>query len=275
MEFSFHQPPPRLADSVKAIWCARGSKQEFEAPEPIVPDGCVEIIFNLGDRFINAETGEPQPRDLLAGQMTRPVIALPTGDVELIGVRFHTGRAGAALRVPMWELQGCLIAASEVLAGADTIVDDLRNRARTARLDHLTATLGERLNRIDGNAVTNVDEALRLIAATRGTMAIEAVAQCVGITRRHLERQFREYVGLRPKHVARITRVHSTLDLLRRQPSLSGADIALACGYSDQAHMIRECQALAGQTPQRLKTTERSLAGLMRDHPARPRLNGR
>ena len=50
-----------------------------------------------------------------------------------------------------------------------------------------------------------------------------------------------------------------------QQPSISGAEIAAACGYSDQAHLIRECQQLAGQTPQRLKTTERSLAGLMRE----------
>ena len=46
---------------------------------------------------------------------------------------------------------------------------------------------------------------------------------------------------------------------------MSGAEIAVVCGYSDQAHLIRECQQLAGQTPQRLKTTERSLAGLMRE----------
>src|SRR5690349_13919200 len=104
MHFSLHDPPPSLAHAVKAIWCARGTKEEFDAPEPIVPDGCVEIIFNLGDRFVDAATGDLQPRDLLAGQMTGPVIALPTGDVDLIGVRFKTGRAGAALRIPMWEL---------------------------------------------------------------------------------------------------------------------------------------------------------------------------
>ena len=46
---------------------------------------------------------------------------------------------------------------------------------------------------------------------------------------------------------------------------MGGAEIAVVCGYSDQAHLIRECQQLAGQTPQRLKTTERSLAGLMRE----------
>src|SRR5689334_21324901 len=99
MEFTLYRPPAPLADSVKAIWCARGTREDFASPEPIVPDGCVEIVFNLGDPFLDASTGEVQPRVLLAGQMTRPVIALPTGDVDLIGVRFHTARAGAALRI--------------------------------------------------------------------------------------------------------------------------------------------------------------------------------
>jgi AraC-like DNA-binding protein len=262
MEFVLHQPPPQLADSVKAIWCARGTKQEFEAPEPIVPDGCVEIIFNLGDRFIDAETGQLQPRDLLAGQMTRPVVALPTGDVDLIGVRFKTGRAGAALRISMHELQDQLIAASNVVAGIDRIVDDLREMMAADRLDRLSVELAVRLAGAD--AAADVDHALAMIDEARGCIAIEAIAARIGVSRRHLERLFRDHVGLGAKHLARITRVHAALELLQSQPHLSGAEIAAACGYSDQAHLIRECQELAGQTPQRLKTTERSLAGLMR-----------
>lgn len=265
LEFAHHDPPPIIADSIKAIWCARGTKQEFDAPEPIVPDGCVEIIFNLGDPFINAETGQLQPRDLLAGQMTRPVIALPTGEVDLIGVRFKTGRAGAALRIPMWELQDQLIAASDVIRGLDRLADDLRTLSRAGRLNLLGRVLAGNLNNIAADSMSAVDEALEIIEASRGAVPIETLAKRVGITRRHLERQFREFVGLRAKHVARIARIHSALDLLHRQPSMSGAEIAAECGYSDQAHLIRECQEMAGQTPQRLKTTERSLAGLMRE----------
>lgn len=265
MEFSFHAPPPALADSVKAIWCARGTRQEFESPAPIVPDGCVELIFNLGDRFINAETGERQPRDLLAGQMTGPVVALPTGDVDLIGVRFHTGRAGIALRIPMWELQDQLIAASDVIRGLDCLADSLRDVRDDERLEHLAGELAGRLATGDPDAIANVDCALAMIEASRGTVTIERIAKRIGITCRHLERQFRDRVGLGAKHVARITRIHAALDLLQRQPLLSGAEIAATCGYSDQAHLIRECQALAGQAPRRLKTTGRSLAGLMRE----------
>lgn len=264
MEFSLHAPPPPLAESVKAIWCARGTKREFDSPEPIVPDGCVEIVFNLGDRFINADTGDAQPRDLLAGQMTKPVVALPTGDVDLIGVRFRTGRAGAAMRTPMWELQDQLIAASDVIAGADRIASELRGISAAHRLQHLAFALAERLSRVDAGALRNVDEALAVIDSSRGNITIDAVAKRIGISRRHLERQFRDHVGLGAKHVARIARIQSALDLLQDDPMMSGAEVAAECGYSDQAHLIRECQDLTGQTPQRLKTTARSLAALMR-----------
>ena len=264
MEFRLDDPPPLLADSVKAIWCARGTKQEFEAPDPIVPDGCVEIVFNLGDRFINTETGELQPRDLLAGQMTRPVMALPTGRVDLIGVRFKTGRAGAALRIPMWQLQDQLVAASTVVGGLDRLVEELQSLPAARRNAHLANAIAQKLDDIDARSTGPVDQALAIIGASRGSVAIETVARRVGITRRHLERQFREFVGLGAKHVARIARVHAALDLMRQQTAMSGAEIAAAGGYSDQAHLIRECQELAGQTPRRLKTTERSLAGLMR-----------
>ncbi len=265
MHFTIHDAPPQLADSVKAIWCARGTKQEFDSPDPIVPDGCVEIVFNLGDRFIDPDTGALQPRDLLAGQMTRPVVALPTGEVDLIGVRFKTGRAGAALRTPMHELKNRLIAGSDVLTGLDRLVDELANCGRAERLDRLGSALAVCLDDIDTDALQSVDQALSIIATNHGAIAIEALATRVGVTRRHLERQFREFVGLRVKHVARISRIHSALDMLQQQPLMSGAEIAAACGYSDQAHMIRECRELTGQTPRRLKSTERSLAGLMRE----------
>jgi AraC-like DNA-binding protein len=264
MEFSLHEPPPQLADSVKTIWCARGTRREFETPDPIVPDGCVEIIFNLGDPFIDADAGDPQPRDLIAGQMTRPVVAVPTGDVDLIGVRFKTGRAGAALRVPMWQLQDRLIAASAVMTGVDALAQDLRQVSGEQWLNHLTRSLHARLAPIDVNSLTAVDHALTIIDAARGNVSIERVATRVGVTRRHLERQFRDHVGLGVKQLARIARVHSVLDLLQQQPAMSGAEIAVACGYSDQAHMIRECQQLAGRTPRRLKTTARSLSALIR-----------
>jgi AraC-like DNA-binding protein len=263
VHFSFHPPPPALGPWVKTIWCARGTREEFAAPEPIVPDGCVEIVFNFADPF--ADDRGAQPLDLIAGQMTGPVTTVATGTVDLIGVRFWPGRAGAALRTPMWELRDRLVDASSILTGAATLVESLRELPDDARLDHLSTELSRRFSAGRPRHLDAVDHALRLIETHRGRVAIDRVARRVGITRRHLERRFKDEVGLGAKHLARIIRVHAALQLMGRDPLLSGAELSAQCGYSDQAHLIRECKALTGRTPARLMTAERSLAGLMRE----------
>lgn len=262
MHFSLHQPPPALAPWVKSIWRARGTQQEFAQPEPIAPDGCVEMIFNLADPFADG-TGA-QPLAMIAGQMTRPVIAVPTGDVDLIGIRMQPGRAGAAFAVPMWELRDRLVDASSVIHGSARLLQMLHDVPREARLDCLSVELSRRFARRRMADTTVTDRALAIIGASSGRAPIDRIAQAVGVTRRQLERRFKAEVGLGAKQLARIMRVHAALRLIERQPRLSGAEISAHCGYSDQAHLIRECKALTGRTPAALMTTERSFAVLMR-----------
>jgi AraC-like DNA-binding protein len=261
MHFSQHAAPPPLAHWVKSIWSAKGTRAEFAAPEPIVPDGCVEIVLNLADPF--ADHRGLQPLDLIAGQMTGPVTALATGDVDLIGVRFWPGRAGAALRLPVWQLRDQLIAASSVLRGSAQLVEALRELPRLQRINHLSAALSQQFGS-RSRSTSAVDHALALIGMQRGNIAIDAVARRVGLTRRHLERRFKDEVGLGMKQFARITRVHAAIRMVDDQPMRSGADIAARCGYSDQAHMIRECKTLAGRTFARLDASAPSFSTMMR-----------
>lgn len=266
MLFDLHSPAPNLRTVVKTIWRVQGSRQEFSAPEPIVPDGCVEIILNLGDPF-TGEDGQFQPRALLAGQMTRPVVAKPSGNVDLLGIRFFSGSAGGALGLPMRELQDCLTDASAVAPRLHTLADNLRNMPCDQRIYGVERELA-RLLRTERTSSGAVDHALALIGSHGGNVRIDRIARTVGVTRRHLERLFQNAVGLSVKQMARIVRVHAAVRLMERNRDMSGAEISAHCGYSDQAHLIRECKALTGRTPARLMTSERSLAGLMREEAA-------
>jgi AraC-like DNA-binding protein len=266
MTFEQYRPIGALATTVKTIWIASGGQDEFAEPDPIVPDGCVEIVFNLGDRFRGPD-GALQPRDLLAGQMTRPVTAVPTGGVDLIGVRFWSGRAGAAMRHAMGPLQDQLIRASEVMAGAGVLADELGNLAPARRLDHVQRRLPGLLGAVDADRLRPVDAAINVIGFRHGDVDIDAVARAAGVTRRHLERRFRDEVGLTMKGLARITRLHRALALLDDPALPSGAAIAAECGYSDQAHLIRDCRELTGRTPARFTTSRDSLADLIREIP--------
>lgn len=104
----------------------------------------------------------------------------------------------------------------------------------------------ERLGDADVTAPAEVAEAWRLIFASRGTIRVASVAAQVGWGRRHLSARFRAATGVTPKQAARIARFESVRALLTepRRPSL--ADIAIRCGYADQAHLAREWRALSG-----------------------------
>ena len=55
-----------------------------------------------------------------------------------------------------------------------------------------------------------------------------------------------------PKELARVTRFHRSKEMHRRRPDATLAEVAAACGYSDQSHLDREWNRLAGGAPSRL-----------------------
>ncbi len=269
MEVGFLHPPQPLVQCVKTVWFARGSHVEFDHAEAIVPDGCVELVFNLADPFeqVDEEGGRHrQPRDLLVGPTIRPTMAMPTGRVDLLGLRFWPGRTSAFLRMPMWRLTDQLISMSSVLSGTDRLLDRLCELPIGQRLDALATAFVRRAQSYSPSRSSAVTASLNAITRHRGEVSIAALSSLTGVSRRHLERQFRDEVGLGAKHVARIARVHHALELMKTHTSFTGADIAAHCGYSDQAHLVRECRELTGATPSRLTATETTLATLMRHH---------
>jgi len=254
-----------VAHAVKAVWTARGTKAEFERSDPIVPDGCVEMVFNFADPFRDLSSGALQPHDLLVGQMTRPTVATPTGDVDLLGIRYWPGRAGAVLRTPMWELQDRMARVSDLLTGADTWVDEVRTLPASDRVMMMATHLSRHGGRVDPGRLRLVEGALTQIARRRGHVSIEDLSREAGVSRRHLERQFRDQVGLPAKQVARIARVQAALRIVETEQDSGGVEIALRCGFADQAHLIKECRAIAGVTPARLLPGGTSWSSLMRE----------
>jgi AraC-like DNA-binding protein len=81
---------------------------------------------------------------------------------------------------------------------------------------------------------------------------VNAVADELGVSERHLRRVFRETVGVSPKTFAKLTRFRRAVRAAYEAPQISWAQIAAANGYYDQAHLIADFRAIAGVTPQTL-----------------------
>ena len=94
--------------------------------------------------------------------------------------------------------------------------------------------------------------AWRALLASRGRLPVAELARQLGWSRRHLGERFRDALGLAPKPAARVLRFEAACGDAR--PRARGArrrlaELAVACGYHDQAHLTREWQALAGCPP--------------------------
>src|SRR5690348_13620625 len=100
------EPPSSLAPFVRCIWRLRGVSDG--SAEPIIPDGCAEIIVNVGDAFVrhtSSGASHVQARRLVAGQLTRAITLEPTGRIDIWGIRLHPWCASTFTDAPAAELR--------------------------------------------------------------------------------------------------------------------------------------------------------------------------
>ena len=69
------------------------------------------------------------------------------------------------------------------------------------------------------------------------------------LSQRQIERLFKRWLGMTPKHYQRILRIKKAVSFLRQHKEVNLADVSLQFGFSDQAHMTREFRAIASTTP--------------------------
>jgi AraC-like DNA-binding protein len=78
-------------------------------------------------------------------------------------------------------------------------------------------------------------------------LRIRKLASLLGISERHLSRGFRATYGTCPKRYARLARIEKVVAARKR--GLDWADVAYACGFTDQAHLIHDFGTIVGGTP--------------------------
>jgi AraC-like DNA-binding protein len=173
---------------------------------------------------------------------------------QAVTVCLRFGVTRQVLGVPASEIVDRIVPL-EVLWG-DTEIRLLCERLAGARDIAAAAALLE--NAIAERVATTRRSAhveLALCAADRLAHAnVDAVADDLGVSARHLRRVFRDAVGVSPKAFARLTRFHRALRAAREGECGSWARIAAAAGYYDQAHLIADFRAIAGVTPRALLT---------------------
>lgn len=234
-------PPPRsLSNRLVCVWMQRIEGNEGEYLHPVLPDGCVDIVF----------IGSAAP--IVAGPANqRIVVGLPARS-KIIGFRFRPGWATDSLGLPVSTLLNQDVPLHELWGtDADCFADEVfKHDSVSARLRAGTAALADRML-----TMSSPDRTIQIATAwlaQHPSGRVRDLASLIGLSDRHLQRRFRDAVGYGPKTFQRIMRFQRLLALsanLQSRPR-DLARMATDVGYADQAHMCREVCEFADETPQ-------------------------
>lgn len=254
MNYFEAKPSEILVPFIKCFWALEDERPGLgDEPEPVIPDGCVEIVFNLSDRFRRyADDGsfETQPAALVVGQMDRRVVIGPSGNVRLFGIRFQPAGAAPFFGFSMSELSGRIEPLDGVWGNAvgelvERLFDATSFRERTAVASSYLIKIFTPARSED----VGLGRSINAIKEHSGKLRISKLAREMGVGERGLERRFRESVGLSPKAFSRIIRFQSVLKSIERSAKPDLASISHELGYFDQSHFIGDFQRFAGMTP--------------------------
>ena len=128
-------------------------------------------------------------------------------------------------------------------------LDDALHQARSdaARLAALQASLLRVLDRGPERVQRARAESVQRLCAAVSRDGARA-ASALGLGERQLERRCRALLGLTPKQLQRMARMHGLLSTALRQQKLPDAEAALAAGFYDQSHLARDTRLLTGAT---------------------------
>lgn len=251
------RPSPALRPWVDFYWLQEGPAPAH-ARELVLPTGTMELVIELCDAPTRTAT-----HDVVVCGARMEAFEIDTAPLARIaGVHFAPGGGAPLLGVAADELCG-RHAPLAALWGRDA------ERVRTRLLDApspaaLFAALDDELRgrlRRTTAAHPAVDEALRVLGRGAPGVAIAAVTESVGLSSRRFIELFARRVGLTPKRYWRVRRFQEVVRVAS-SATLPWTDVALACGYYDQAHFIRDFRAFSGLTPNRFQ----ALGGARRNH---------
>jgi AraC-type DNA-binding domain-containing proteins len=242
-------PIPPLSMFVDYFWYMEGYNS-FHTWERTLPDGSADAIFVLQDesvRLLDRRAGQMEPGySVLCGPHSDYYAIDTAGKATVIGIHFKPGGARPFLKEPLQELLNSHVPLDAVWGA----------KAGSLREELLAAQSPEGVFRVMERGLLSfafrpltIHPAVRYALNNLPGRHVMEVVDRIGLSHRAFNQMFKETVGMTPKVYSRILRFQHALDCIARSENIVWTDIALSCGYYDQAHFIKDFQSFSGINP--------------------------
>jgi AraC-like DNA-binding protein len=254
-------PGAAVQDLVLTYWSFTVRDLPWEAFEQVVwPDGCLSIAACVLRGEVVAIP--------LVGPRREPLSAPLEAGMQFWGVRFRPEMGASFLGRPARQLRDQAgpahhwLGTEPLRALSDALLGTLAHFPPLTTGDDIEHAVTLVLDRWLFDSADDtlppepcVRDAVRAIVATEGSQQMAIIADVVSVSPRHLQRCFKEAVGLSPKEYAMIRRGRHALEAaaLHENGAAGPARLAAASGYADHAHLVRDFERLMSGTPDKLR----------------------
>lgn len=268
MNYQTFKPHKDLESLVKFYWTLEVPFDPKNQKQKIVPDGCIEMTFNFGDK-IRRYTSENDfilhPNAMVMGQRTKSFDILPIGNVDTFAICFYPIGFTNFVNLPLENLVDLETPISELFGHEEAYILEqkmIQSANTRERIDIIEAFLLKML--IEKNTISNiVKSTVDVLMKTNGRTHINDILSNDISKRRQLERLFKKQIGISPKQLGKAIRLQATLNLLLNKKSETLTDIAYESEYFDQNHFIKDFKDLVGVRPKEyLNNTQMALSAL-------------
>lgn len=246
-------PPVNLASDVRSYTFYSERTQSFTARREL-PHAEGIFVINLGNpTFVTGGNGLTitlAPGDaFLAGAHLQPALSSSSGTQTGVHIDLPLSTLHRMTGVPMHEFVDRVVSARDVFSprtceGFESIAACSALDQRVRRLDEVVQGILSKAPPLNAQA----SAALRLIR-NFGHLDIGEVADRVGWSRKHMAHTLRGVIGIGPKTFRRLLRFQGLIAMISACAEPDWAQAAVAGGYCDQSHLIREFREFAGMTP--------------------------
>jgi len=239
-----YAPSKWLEPYVACYWTVNFHWSDSGKLHRIIPDGCVDIIFDL--RAPSFSKGA-----IVTGLMTTFETMNLTQNYSLFGIRFFADKARRFFQYPVSEMIGYRVYLEDIWGKeAKSVTEEVQSANEVSEIiERVEAILLRRLHRGESESDQLLQSSMQIMYASQGNLSIRAMADKLSYSERHVRRMFHKELGISPKELLSIIQFQSLLQELNKNSAASFADIAVKCGYYDQPHFIRNFKRYYGLAP--------------------------
>ena len=254
MSFHLSKPSYPLSLFVKQYWaiddCAPENQPHIQR---LVPTGLIDLMFYIGTRPTSLDNNRSiSENSIVSGQLKDYYDISISEQLSMFSIVFQPYGAKLFFNIPSNEFFDQNVPLKYLVKDA---VSELETKLymsvtfeeRVAVVeDFLMMQLKRNYNEFEMKRIVH---SISMINNARGVISIDTLSSESCLSRKQFERSFSNYIGSSPKQFLRTVRFQNTLFVKQMNKEMPLTQLAYACGYYDQSHMINDYKQISGITP--------------------------